>query len=65
MGNIQITNDTIVIGNQVTINGTMLPPAPCKGNNSTVVDGNVFLDGYEFKKGKWRRTLRALWHMWF
>lgn len=65
MNNIQISNRTIVKGNQVWIDGKFLPLAPCKGNNSTVIDGKVYLDGYEFKKGKWRRTLKALWHLWF
>lgn len=65
LSNIQISNNTIVQGNQVWINGTLLPPAPCKGYNSTVIDNKVFLDGYEFKNGKWRRTLRAIFHLWF
>lgn len=63
--NITGRNNTIVQGNQVWIDGVVLPPAPCKGHNSTVIDGKVYLDGYEFKKGKWRRTLKALWHLWF
>ena len=63
--NLQICGSTTVKGNQVWIDGVALPPAPCKGHNSTVIDGNVYLDGYEFKKGKWRRTLKALWHLWF
>lgn len=63
--NIQISNNTTVIGNQVYINGTPLPPAPCKGRNSTMIDGKVYLDGYEYKNGKWKRTLMALWHLWF
>lgn len=63
--NITGHNNTIVQGNKVWIDGVALPPAPCKGCNSTVIDGKVYLDGYEFKKGKWRRTLKALWHLWF
>lgn len=47
------------------VDGIPLPPAPCQGYNSTVIDGKVFLDGYEYKNGKWKRTLRALWHLWF
>lgn len=65
MHNIQINNNTIVKGNQVWINGNPLPSAPCKGHNSTVIDDKVYLDGYEFKNGKWKRTFRAFWHLWF
>lgn len=62
--NITINNSITVKGNQVWIDGTPLPPAPCKGHNSTVIDGKVFLDGYEYKNGKWKRTLKALYHLW-
>lgn len=63
--NIQINGHTIVTGNIVSINGIKLPPAPGKGCNTTVINNKVFIDGYEFKRGKWRRTLKALWHLWF
>jgi hypothetical protein len=65
--NIQVSGGVTVKGNQVWIDGNPLPPVPCKGKNynSTVMDGKVYLNGYEYKKGKWRRTLRALWHLWF
>ena len=65
MCNIQISDNCVVIGNKVTINGVELPPVPSKGRNSTVINGKVYIDGYEFKNGKWKRTLRALWHLWF
>ena len=63
--NIQISDNCIVRGNHVIINGVELPPVPSKGYNSTVVNGKVYIDGYEFKNGKWKRTLIALWHLWF
>ena len=65
--NIQIGDGCIVIGNRVWINGEELPPAPARyfGHNVTQINGKVYINGYEFKKGKWRRTLRALWHLWF
>lgn len=55
---------TIVVqGNRVIMDGEMLPLAPSKGKNISIVGNNVFIDGYEFKRGKWRRSLRALWHL--
>ena len=65
MNNIQVSNNCVVCGNKVFINGVELPPVPSKGYNSTVIDDKVYIDGYEFKNGKWRRTLRALWHLLF
>ena len=49
---------------QLTINGKTLPPLPKKYNSytSSVIDGRVFVNGYEFKfnENKWKRTLRAI-----
>ena len=33
-----------------------------KGSNISMIDGNVYINGYEYKKMKWRKTLKALWH---
>ena len=63
--NYQYSGNIIVQGNRVIVNGEILPPAPSNGYNSTVIDCKVYIDGYEFKNGKWRKTLRALWHKWF
>ena len=78
MGNIQIgqgnviknsiissNSRVVVIGNEVMINGVKLPPCPAKGHNSTIINNKVYLNGYEFVNGKWKKTLIALWHKWF
>ena len=67
--NIQYSHNenVVIITNRVWINGEELPPVPTKRKNhcSTQINGKVYIDGYEFKKGKWRRTLKALWHLLF
>lgn len=63
--NITVSKEVCVSGNQVVINGQKLPPVPSSGHNVTIMNGKAFIDGYEFKKGKWRKTWRALWHLWF
>lgn len=54
-----------VDGRHALLNGRPLPllrkPAKC----ITHINGKVFIDGYEYKYGKWRRTLRAFWHLLF
>lgn len=60
-----IGNHTIVKDNQVWIDGIALPPAPCTSHNVTIINNKVFIGGYEYKNGKWKRTLRAIWHLWF
>jgi hypothetical protein len=62
-----MNNNCVVIGNRVWINGEELPPLPTKRNGSSVtqIDNKIYVNGYEYKKGKWKRTLKALWHLWF
>lgn len=58
-------NSCIICREYVQINGVVLPPAPGKGSNVTTINNKVYINGYEYKNGKWRRTLKALWHLWF
>lgn len=62
---ISSNSGVVVIGNEVVINGVKLPPCPAKGYNSTIIGNKVYLNGYEFVNGKWKKTPRALWHKWF
>ena len=54
MNNTRMNNNitTTVIGNRVWINGEELPHCPAKGHNVTQINGKVYIDGYEYKKGK-------------
>ena len=63
--NFQHSGNVIVINNEVYINGEKMPSCPTEGNNVSIVDNKVFIDGYELINGKWKRTLKALWHKWF
>ena len=65
MNNIQVNDNCVVIGNRVWINGEELPPCPLNGHNTTQINGKLYIDGYDYKKGKWRKTFKALWHLWF
>jgi hypothetical protein len=50
----------------VIINERTYPFLPnMKGRSSTTINGSVFIDGYELKNGKWKRTIRSLWHLLF
>ena len=51
---------------RIIINGVTIPnPPKFKANSVTIVDNRLFVGGYEYIDGKWKRTLRALWHKWF
>lgn len=60
-------SSTIITGERIIINGIELPPLPNneKFTNSTIIDGKVYVNGYEFKKGKWKKTFKAWWHKMF
>ena len=63
--NFQRSGNVIVKNNKVYINGEKMPSCPTEGNNVSIIDNKVFIDGYELINGKWKRTLKALWHKWF
>ena len=63
--NIVISNGVYVCNGEVIINGIKLPLPPTNCNNITTINNKVYIDGYEFKNGKWKKTIRAWWHLWF
>ena len=52
----------VIIGNRVCIAGQELPPAPGNNRNITVINNKVYINGYEWKDGEWKRTLKAMWY---
>ena len=50
----------------IEINGVRYKfPNRVKGHSVSQVDNHIFIDGYEFIDGKFKRTLRALYHLFF
>ena len=47
------------------INGEQIPYPFAEARNITMINGKVFVDGYEWKDGVWKKTLRAMWYKWF
>lgn len=60
-------SSTIITSEKIIINGIELPPLPNGAGftNCTVVNNKVYVNGYEFKNGRWKKTLMALWHKLF
>lgn len=51
---------------RIVVNGVTIPvPQKFKANSVTIVKHRLLVGGYEYINGKWKRTLRALWHKWF
>lgn len=50
---------------KLIISGKEVQKPPTKMNSTTMINGEVFVDGYEYKDGKWKRTFRALFHKYF
>lgn len=53
-----------IIDSEIWINGAKINK-PSKCNKTTIINGKVYVDGYEYKDGQWKRTLKALWHLIF
>lgn len=50
----------------IEINGVRYKfPKRVKGHSVSQVDNHIFIDGYEFIDSKFKRTLRALYHLFF
>lgn len=56
-----------IIGNKVFANGSPLPPIPgAKSSiNLSQVGNRLYVNGYEYRNGRWKRTLRAILHAMF
>lgn len=59
--------NSVIIGKEIWINGTKIPAPPCKLNSTsiTTVDEKVYVNGFEYKNGTWKRTFAALFHWLF
>lgn len=55
----------IQINGKIIVDGIEIPPCPSKSKcyNSTIIGNKIYMNGYEFKDGKWVRSLKALWHL--
>lgn len=68
--NYQVQNDTVVVSSihkKVTIvDGIEYPwRKEMMGRSCTTINSKVYIDGFELKQGKWKRTLKALWYLIF
>lgn len=50
---------------KLIVNGKEIPKPPVEMNNATMINGSVFVGGYEYKNGEWKRTLMALFYKYF
>ena len=59
-----MNHNTIITSEKIIINGIELPPLPnnMKFTNATIINNKVYVNGYEFKNGKWKKTFKAWWH---
>lgn len=64
--NVVFGQGVVVDGRRAIINGVEYPFLDkMKCNNITTINNKVYVDGYELVDGKWKRTLKALWHKFF
>lgn len=54
-----------LIGDAIYFGGKKLPDPPRGVSYVNIVNDRVYVNGYEYIDGKWKRTLSALWHKYF
>lgn len=55
----------IQINGKVYIDGLEIPKPPIKNNdkyNCTIINNKIYINGYEYKQGKWCKTLKAMYY---
>lgn len=55
----------IINQSHIILNGETIPLPPGrrgKRTTTTVINDRVYVNGYEYIGGKWKRTLKAIWH---
>jgi hypothetical protein len=68
MANIMTNGNTSIRieDNKIFINGVEVErPAGMKGYSISQINDKIYMDGYELKNGKWKRTLKGLFHYLF
>ena len=56
-------NGIHIYGGNVRVGGETMPRCPAANLcNTSIIDGHVFIGGYELVHGEWKKTLRAFWH---
>ena len=50
---------------KLILNGKEIPKPPVGMKNVTMIDRKIYVGGYEYKDGEWKRTFRALLHKYF
>lgn len=46
---------------KVNINGKVLDK-PGRGNTQTIINGKIFINGFQYKDGVFKRTLASIWY---
>lgn len=64
--NCYFDNGIIINGNKVIIDDKEYDiPEHVGLSNISVINNKIYINGYELIRGKWKKTLRALWHKYF
>lgn len=53
---------TVILREKIVTINNVDYKKPGKDNNLTNSDGNIYVNGFKFKNGKFRRSLAAIYH---
>lgn len=56
-----------MIGDKVFINNTLVksPPNYCKKHKAVIINGIIYLDGFQWKENTWKLTLKSIYYYLF
>lgn len=67
--NYMAQDNIAVIGYTIYKHGLKIPPPPSYSKSShnsvSIINDKLYINGYEWKDGKWKITFAALWHLLF
>ena len=60
-------SQVILNNNKIFINGEEIPACPHskRGSNITTINNHIYVNGYEYRNGKWKMTLKSLFYKFF
>lgn len=62
---LSMNDGAAISNNEIYVGGQKIQTLPGGMNNVSIINNRVYVDGYEYKNGTWKKTFAAWWHKCF
>jgi len=62
---LSMNDGATISNNEIYVGGQKIQTLPGGMNNVSIINNRVYVDGYEYKNGTWKKTFAAWWHKYF